>query len=336
MEMASLIDQISIFNDVSLGQLFFKEIRNNKETLYFDDEKLFLTSIRKVSLVNIRIRAIENPSLPFLTLTYLNLSFNRISEIDGLSHLVTLETLDVSHNKIFDLSPINKMISLVILRAENNLVESLKPISSCTKIKHLFLGNNNIEWEEIAYLERLKHLEVINIGKNPMDKKPKLFDFLCAFMPSLKFINGIQPEILLKITIENGTINCANDNYYHINNDPANTVVTVDSASVASRNHDFIRSSDGKVMMARVRAHSLRTVEKAEHKSSHDRKSKEENRGSDSADKLVRTGDLGRTLTRSEVPTPNKKKDNREKKMSKHQNLIAKSVDAFEKSTSPL
>lgn len=332
--MASLIDHISIFNDIPLGQLFFSEIRNNKETLSFDDEEFSLESIGKVTLVNIRIRTIDSPSLPFTNLTYLNLSFNRISEIDGLSHLVALEILDISHNKIFDLSPINKMISLVILRVENNLIEILKPISNCTMMKQLFLGNNNIQWEEIAYLESFKLLEVINIGKNPMEKKLKLFDFLCAFMPSLILINGIQPEILLKITCENGTINCTNDNYYRINNDPANISVNVDANFIASRNHDFIRSSDGKVMMARVRAHSLRTVDKAENKISHGKKSKDENCCKDSEEKLERTTDSIRTPIRSELPVSNRKKENRVKKLSKHQNVATKSGDALDNNIS--
>lgn len=332
--MASLIDQISIFNDIPLGQLFFSEIRNNTANLLsFDDEEFSRDSIGKVTLVNIRIRTIDSPPLPFTNLTYLNLSFNRISEIDGLAHLVALETLDVSHNKIFDLSSVNRMRSLVILRAENNLVEILKPISSCTKIKHLFLGNNNIQWEEIAYLESLKILEVINVGKNPLEKKPKLFDFLCAFLPSLNLINGIQPEILLKITCENGTISCTNDNYYRINNDPANISVNVDSDFIASRNQDFIRSSDGKIMMARIRAHSLRTVDKAENKISHDKNSIEENRFKDSEEKLERNVDSVRTSLRCELPVTNKKKENREKKLLKHQKLVTKSKDALDINT---
>jgi Leucine-rich repeat (LRR) protein len=328
--MASLIDQISIVNDIPLGQLFFSEMRNNKGTLSFDDEEFTLESVGKVTLVNIRIRTIDSPPLPFTNLIYLNLSFNRISEIDGLSHLVALETLDVSHNKIFDLSPINKMISLVILRAENNLVENLKPISSCTMIKHLFLGNNNIQWEEIAYLESLKSLEVINIGKNPLEKKPRIFDFLCAFLPSLTLINGIQPEILLKITCENGTISCTNDNYYRINNDPANLSVNVDSDFIASRNHDFLRSSDGKIMMARVRAHSLRTVDKAENKISNDKESKEENRCKGTEDRVGRTASI-----RYDLPVSSKKKENRVKKLSKHQNAATKSGDTIDNAVSP-
>jgi Leucine-rich repeat (LRR) protein len=244
---------------------------------------------------------------------------------------VALETLDVSHNKIFDLSPINKMMSLVVLRAENNLVEILKPISSCTMIKHLFLGNNNIQWEEIAYLESLKSLEVINIGKNPLEKKPKIFDFLCAFMPSLTLINGIQPEILLKITCENGTINCTSDNYYRINNDPANLSVNVDSDFIASRNHDFIRSSDGKIMMARVRAHSLRAVDKAENKISYDKKSKEENRCNGNEDRVERTATI-----KCDLPVSSKKNQNREKKLSKHQNAATKSGDTIDNAVSPL
>ena len=271
----SLIDQIAIFGDLPLAQLFFKEIKNVYEALYFEEDEFTIGSIRKVSMVNIRIRTIESPSLPFLGLTYLNLSFNRISEINGIAHLTKLRTLDISHNKIFDLSPISKALSLEILRADSNLIESLKPIINFSKMKQLFLGNNNIIWEEMSYLENMNNLEVINIVKNPLDKKAKIFDFLIAFKPSLKYINGIKPEILLKITMENGTINSANDNYNRINNDTSHADLNTEENFTALRNNSFFRSSDGKIMTARARAYSLKSIDKIDQKLNVEKKTKE-------------------------------------------------------------
>ena len=271
----SLIDQITIFGDLPLAQLYFKEIKNVYEALYFEEDEYTIGSIRKVSLVNIRIRTIESPSLPFLGLTYLNISFNRISEINGIAHLTKLRTLDISHNKIFDLSPISKAISMEILRADSNLIESLKPLTNFSKMKQLFLGNNNLIWEEMSHLENMKKIEVLHIVKNPLDKKAKIFDFLYAFKPTLKYINGIIPEILLKITVENGTINCANDNYNRINNDILHADINTEENVAAVRNNNFFRSSDGKIMTARARAYLLKSGEKIEQKLNIEKKNKE-------------------------------------------------------------
>ena len=99
-----MIDQISIFNDVLLTQQLFKDIKkkgknNDNLMLTFEDEEFSFLSIIRVSIVNVRIRTIESCAVPFINLTYLNLSFNRISEINGISHLTNLKTLDLSHNK---------------------------------------------------------------------------------------------------------------------------------------------------------------------------------------------------------------------------------------------
>ena len=236
------MDQITIINDQSLAQSFTREVRNGEAYFRFEEEDYARTKIERVTLVNIRMRSTESSNFPFLNLTYLNLSFNRISEIDGITHLITLKSLDLSHNKIFDLNPIGKMTSLEVLRIENNSIECIGAISRCHKIRELLLGNNSIPWEEVAFLEGMNELEVINTVKNPLEKKPKIFEFLHAFKPTVRLINGVQTEILLKAVCESSDAKC-------------------DLPAITS-NNNFMRSSDGKVMMARIRAHSKKFVEK--------------------------------------------------------------------------
>lgn len=236
------MDQISIINDVHLAQSLARELRNCTVLFCFDEENYEVTNIKRVTMVNIRMRTLESTNFPFLNLMYLNLSFNRISEIHGIAHLVRLKSLDLSHNKIFDLSPIGKMSLLEVLRLENNSIECIGAISPCYRIRELLLGNNCMQWENVAFLEGMIELEIINLANNPLEKKPKIFEFLHAFTPTVRFINGVHTQTLLNSLSENSDTTC-------------------DSSTMTS-NNDFMRSSDGKVMMARIRAYSKKFVEK--------------------------------------------------------------------------
>lgn len=236
------MDQISIINDVHLAQSLTRELRNCNEVFSFEEDYYVVTNIKRVTMVNIRLRTLESTNFSFLNLTYLNLSFNRISEIHGIAHLVRLKSLDLSHNNIFDLSPIGKMSLLEVSRLENNSIECIGAISPCHRIRELLLGNNCIQWENVAFLEGMMELEIIDLANNPLEKKPKIFEFLHAFKPTVRFINGVHTQTLLNTLCENSDTKC-------------------DSSTMTSKN-DFIRSSDGKVMMARIRAYTKKFVEK--------------------------------------------------------------------------
>lgn len=236
------MDQISIMNDVHLAQSLTRELWNGTEIFCFEEENYEVTNIKRVTMVNIRMRALESANFPFLHLTYLNLSFNRLSEIHGIAHLVRLKSLDLSHNKIFDLSPIGKMSLLEVLRLENNSIECIGAISRCHNIRELLLGNNCIQWENVAFLEGMMELEIINLANNPLEKKRKIFEFLHAFTPTVRLINGVHTQTFLNSLSENSD--------------------TKTDSSTMTSNNDFIRSSDGKVMMARIRAYMKKFVEK--------------------------------------------------------------------------
>ena len=236
------MDQISIINDVHLAQSLTRELWNGTEIFCFEEENYEVTNIKRVTMVNIRMRALESANFPFLHLTYLNLSFNRLSEIHGIADLVRLKSLDLSHNKIFDLSPIGKMSLLEVLRLENNSIECIGAISRCHNMRELLLGNNCIQWENVAFLEGMIELEIINLANNPLEKKPNIFEFLHAFTPTMRLINGIHTQVLLNTLRENTETKC-------------------DSLALTS-NNDFIRSPDGKVMMARIRAYMKKFVGK--------------------------------------------------------------------------
>ena len=319
--MSPMIDQISIFSDVILAQQLFKDLKksgkngteqDNSRILTFEDDEFIVERVTRVTVVNVRIRMIENSAIPFINLTYLNLSFNRISEINGISHLTNLRTLDLSHNKIFDLSPIKEMKFLEILRVENNLIESLKPLNNTVKLKQLLLGHNNIIWEELIYLENIENLDVINLSENPLDKKQKIFDFICAFQPSIRSIFGFKNDFNLKNISEKSHFNNSNSSSAKLENK-----LDVSNDIIISRNIDFFCTIDGKGMMARARAYAIKNEEKNDSKNKLEKKHQpvlEENTSRKSSENGVSTPDSVRSASPKRPPLSSvkkeKKKDN--------------------------
>jgi hypothetical protein len=225
-----MVDQITIFNDVPKAQEWFRLLRSsdgsNEDVINFEEEELVLGELTKLSLVNLRLRGIEILSLPFERIQYLNLSFNRISELSGLSHLTSLKTLDFSHNRVVELEPLRNLKDLEIIRCDYNIIETLEPLYDTTQLNQLWLSNNRIKWEELIYLTPLNKLKIINLSDNPLEKKPKIYEFLCSLKPFILFINGSSKKEFSEKMTEN-----------------------------TDKLGDFFRSPDGKVMLTRARAY---------------------------------------------------------------------------------
>jgi hypothetical protein len=225
------IDQITIFNDVPKAQEWFRLLRSadssQEDVINLEEEELVLAELTKVSLVNLRLRGIETLSLPFERIQYLNLSFNRISELSGLSHLMSLKTLDFSHNRVVELEPLRNLKNLEIVRCDYNIIETLEPLYDTIKLNQLWLSNNRLKWEELIYLTQLNKLKIINLSDNPLEKKPKIYEFLCSLKPFILFINGISRKDFFEQKLTENT----------------------------DQSGDFFRSPDGKVMLTRARAY---------------------------------------------------------------------------------
>ena len=69
-----------------------------------------------------------SPILNFTNLTYLNLSGNNISSIQGLENLTNLETLYLWHNQIENIEPLKYLTNLQMLSLLLNNVKDIKPL----------------------------------------------------------------------------------------------------------------------------------------------------------------------------------------------------------------
>jgi internalin A len=102
------------------------------------------------------------------TLTELNLSEGRISDLKPISSLVELTSLTLYNNKISDLQPLSGLTKLIDLNLNLNKISNVKPLAGLSKLKTLYLQNNQIS--DIKPLSRLK-LDSICLFNNKIIEK---------------------------------------------------------------------------------------------------------------------------------------------------------------------
>ena len=165
-------------------------------------------------------------------LTYLNLSRNRIKDLQGLKkfssidtlilecmsidnlkgieHLKTIEHLSLASNEIDDITQLKDLVNLKYLDLRGNNISDLTPLSKLKQLKELYLEDNLIE--DISPLRKLKNLRVLSLHHNKIKKidakmkNRKLEKFSAAFN-DIENISGITglPK-LIDINLQNNNI----------------------------------------------------------------------------------------------------------------------------------
>jgi Leucine-rich repeat (LRR) protein len=80
-----------------------------------------------------------------MLLTELNLSWNMLTNLDGLSHLRHLLTLRVDHNQLLRLDGIESLTTLQVLSAVDNVIDVITPsIRHCKRLTSIALDSNKI------------------------------------------------------------------------------------------------------------------------------------------------------------------------------------------------
>ena len=78
------------------------------------------------------------------SLTQLDLSYTRISDIKPLASLTNLKDLYLTGNKISDIKPLASLNNLNYLNLSNNQISDIKPLASLTNLTGIGLSNNPI------------------------------------------------------------------------------------------------------------------------------------------------------------------------------------------------
>ncbi|XP_019853590.1 PREDICTED: nischarin-like isoform X2 [Amphimedon queenslandica] len=162
---------------------------------------------------------------PWLRLTYLNISYNKLTQIDdslqvlpvlkelNISHnllsclelqylcLPTLSTLDISFNHICSVTS-NKMVleNIKELNMSHNMIADLSHLSSFISLTSLNISSNSLSnCEHFHHLTQLKKLTTLTIKNNPvmMNNASRLI-LLACFMHKLRMVTIDGSEATVK------------------------------------------------------------------------------------------------------------------------------------------
>ena len=86
------LDSMVLFGETSWAQQLFKMFKTEEPWTWEDGDTIDPLAMQRMSLVNLRLRVVDVTMIPFRQITHLNLSFNRLTEIFGLSHLKSCES----------------------------------------------------------------------------------------------------------------------------------------------------------------------------------------------------------------------------------------------------
>ena len=116
-------------------------------------------------------------------LKWLDLSFNRISAIEGMDNLVNLTDLSLYNNKIAVLDGLFNCTKLNIFSIGNNLIRSFEEIIS-------YFGRSSDK------KTRFKYLQVLNVFGNPFTVREGERDreyeaHLIAHLPNLRYLDYV-------------------------------------------------------------------------------------------------------------------------------------------------
>lgn len=125
-----------------------------------------LNEQNEVSGLNLSAQKIKElqPLTQFTWLKELVLAENQIVDISPISELKFIYLLNLSNNKISDISPIKTLTKITYLELENNLLIEISPIGELKQISALFISGNNIE--DISPLKNLIKLYCLFLDQN--------------------------------------------------------------------------------------------------------------------------------------------------------------------------
>ena len=112
------------------------------------------------------------------TLTYLNLSDNSISNVSALRRLTALKDLKLWGNSITDISALSGLTALTILDLDSNSVSNIWVLRGLTALKNLSLKDNSIS--NVSALEGLTALTGLDLEGNPISNYDPLRKLLAA------------------------------------------------------------------------------------------------------------------------------------------------------------
>lgn len=110
------------------------------------------------------------------SLVYLNLANNSVESIQNLLRLHKLEKLDLSHNRLSNIQSLANCSSITELNLNGNHLSGLFEVPALKSIQILTLSNNNVS--EIRASNPCKHLVELQANNNKIEYLPKQMKIL--------------------------------------------------------------------------------------------------------------------------------------------------------------
>lgn len=105
------------------------------------------------------------------SVTALNLSNHKITDLRPLASLMGLQSLDLSENQVRDLTPLSGLVRLVQLNLAGNQITDVKPLGSLTQLEVLNLATNQLT--EVGALGKLVNMKNLSLfGNKISDARP--------------------------------------------------------------------------------------------------------------------------------------------------------------------
>ncbi|KAJ6253965.1 outer arm dynein light chain 1 protein [Anaeramoeba flamelloides] len=154
-------------------------------------------AIRVFSCTGNQLTEIDISLAPLLELRKLDLSHNKITEIQNLRNNFNLISLDLKWNQISSLSEINSQLgNLTELILSDNQIKTVGEVYKLKSLKILDLSRNLItQFQEIEKLKRLPILTKLFLKGNPICKAKKYFEITISIFKDHFFFNLDNIEI---------------------------------------------------------------------------------------------------------------------------------------------
>lgn len=122
-----------------------------------------LPRLEKLTLSNCGISTIADLA-EVTNLTYLDLSYNTVRNIEAVMGMKNLKELHMQHNALTALDNLT-LFELEKLDISHNSLSTLAPLAACTKLNWLDVSSNPIGGERLRGLEGLKVLSTLNANE---------------------------------------------------------------------------------------------------------------------------------------------------------------------------
>lgn len=164
---------------------------------------------------------------------FLDLSFNFINNLEGLSELEKAGTLLLNNNKIYSLTNLTNITNLndTILMLGYNDLKNLEGLEKIEKIKKLDLYGNKIE--NLEGLKNLKEIEFLNLKNNKI-----------VYLDGLNSLNKITDTLDLSYNYINSTkgLNLYSVDKLYLNDNNINNIESL--SSLVSINKLYLSSNN--------------------------------------------------------------------------------------------